>query len=363
MTFQFHINNKHLEFQKTVQDLLHQLKGVDETELLKRLAKEGYLSIPGLDGSRSDDYLSLVLMIEELAKMNPKVANRVVELIFAQEVARRYAKPECQTSCVNKIRNLETTINVLFSEPGNYSADKLGTKIEKTGDTYYISGMKIFAPENRGVNKYLVVGNLTGTTKSKLAIIGLDASQVNVVSKEIIYGNNTIKVDVAEIDASVGPDKLMLDINDDMRAALSIWRTLIAASAIGLSHTNLTSALNVVKGVKNSENQAMTTSQAVQFSLSDMFGEIEGARMVTYYSARLADAEKPNVRFSAIAKVQATETAVLLSNQASNLFGYYGNVYDSCYLEALQMAYNRLIKDGSPIHNYNLIYEEALAKR
>ncbi|MEW5819353.1 MAG: acyl-CoA dehydrogenase family protein [Cyanobacteriota bacterium] len=363
MAFQFQLGQKHLEHEKSMGEFLHPLAGKNKEEIIKSLASEGYISLPCVDNSKAEDYLSLVLTVEQVAMLCPKSANAMVELLFAQETAKRYAPEDCQKSCVAKIANLELKINVLLSEPGNYRVDKLSTKIKKTANGYKITGTKLFAPENAGADRYLVAGKYVEGDKSKLALVGVDASKINFVTKEFAYGPHSFKTELAEIDTEVESERFITDIKEDMNAALSVWRTLISASAIGMAHNNLTSSLAVVKSIKNSKNQMLSSSQAIQFTLADMFGEIEGARLVTYYSASLIDAGKPSPRFSSIAKVQATEAAVFLSNKASGLFGNVGNVYDEAYLEALQLAYNRQIKDGSYINSQNIIYEEALARR
>ena len=363
MAFQFHLNEKHLEYQKSVNVYLQPLNTSQDDEVLQALAKEGYVSLPSVENSKACDYLSLALMIEETSKFYPTVANSVVELLFAQEVINKCAKPEHKDSCSLKVANLEVKINVLFTEPGNYGADKLSTTIEKTDNGYKVTGTKVFAKENENADKYLVVGKLVDGDKSELAIVGLDAADVSIVNKEVNFLGSTSQIQIAEISADVEAEKVITDIPKDLRQPLTVWRTLIAASAVGLAYAYLTSSLSAVKTTKDSVKQVLTTSQAVQFTLADMFGEIEGARLVTYYSSALIDADTPSVRFSSIAKVQASEAVVFAANKSADLFGSVGNIYDQNYLEALQLAYNRQMKDGTPRNNYNVIYEEALARR
>lgn len=363
MASQFHLNKKHLEYQKSVNEYLQTFKTSQDDEILKALASEGYISLPSNENSKACDYLSLALTIEEVSKCYPAVANSAVELLFAQEVIKRCARPEHQDSCALKVAQLDFRINVLFTEPGNYSVNKLSTKIVKTDNGYKITGTKVFAQENENADKYLVAGNLIEGDKSELVLVGVDASDVSIVNKEVNFLGAVSQIQMAEIDAEVDADRVITNIPKEFREPLTVWRTLVAASAVGLAYAYLTSSLGVVKTTKDSDNQALTTSQAVQFTLADMFGEIEGARLVTYYSSALIDANTPSVRFSSIAKVQAAEAVVFASNKSADLFGSIGSIYDQKYLETLQLAYNRQMKDGTPRHNYNVIYEEALARR
>lgn len=362
MPFQFQLSQKHLDYQNSVAEYLQTIDSSDALDILKSLSSNGYLNLPGNEGSKAEDYISLALTVEEISKIYPQTANLMVEALFALATAKKYAPAECQASCVQKISTIELLINVLFSEPGNYEVDQLATTLVKTDSGYQLKGTKVYAGENARADRFLVIANLIDGDSKQLVAVPLDKEKVNIVKKEIPYGNSSINIEVAEIDASVEEGKA-LKINDDMKEALVIWRNLIASSAIGLAYTNLVAALNVCRTTKDVTNTALTNQQAVQFTAADTFAEIEGARLVTHYSSALVDAGTPSVRFSMIAKAQACEAAVVSSNNSSNMLGYLGNVYDAHYLEALQLAYNRNIKEGSQRNSYNLIYKEALARR
>lgn len=363
MIFQFQLSKKHLDFQKSISEYIEPLKGKNESEILEKLASDNYILIPAMDGSRSEDYIALVLLIEELSKSNPKVANALTELLFAQEVVYRCAKPEHQCNCAKKISTLEKKINVLYSEPGNYELKSLATTITKQGDKYLVKGRKIFAPENKNNEIMLVIGNLVSDESKSIAIAAVKMDNIQLKEVPVNLNGSQGNITLAEIETEVEEDKLFMNVEENLEKAISNWRIFVAASALGLAYSYLTSSLAAMKGVKTSENQLLTASEGIQFSLADMFGEIEGGRLVCYYSAALADEDKPSKRFSAIAKVQATEAAVVAANHSANLIGNIGNIFNVEYLESLQLAYNRQIKDGTYRNSYNVIYEEALAKR
>jgi alkylation response protein AidB-like acyl-CoA dehydrogenase len=362
MVFQFQLSQTHLDYQKNIKEYLESLNTQNEDDIINSAAKDGYLSLPGLKDSKANDYISLMLTIEETSKFNAKAANRMVELMFAQEVVKNCASKECRASCLNKIYTLEKKINVLFSEPGNYTFETLATTIKKHANGYKVTGTKIYAPENNNSDVYLIAGKLIEGENTKLALVAVGADSVNIESKSFESSNNQINIVCLSVDTEVAEDKIMFAANE-LRDELSVYRNMIAASAMGIAHNNLTGALCVTRNIKDSKKQAISATQSVQFTLADMYGEIEGARMLTYYSAALMDAGKPSVRFSSLAKVQATEAAVMSSSNAFELFGNAGNVYDQNYLEMLQLSYNRQIKDGTTRNNYNVIYQEALAKR
>ncbi|MGD9580541.1 MAG: acyl-CoA dehydrogenase family protein [Vampirovibrionia bacterium] len=363
MTSQFHLNQMHSDYQASINAYLQNINTSSEDEILKQLASDGYISLPSNEDSKASDYLSLSLAVEEISKQYPAVSNKVVELLFAQETIKRYACQEHKDSCSLKVAKLDVKINVLFTEPGNYGAAKLSTKVQKTDNGYKVQGTKVFVKENEGADKYLVAAKLVDGDKSELVLVGVDADKVSIVKKEISIGASKAELQVAEIDVEVESEKVITGVSNEMREALCVWRTLIASSSVGLAYSYLSASLGTMKTNKDSDNQALTSSQAVQFTLADIFGEIEGARSVAYYSSALIDAGTPSVRFSSIAKVQAAEAVVFASNKASDLIGSVGVVDNPAYLQYLNLAYNRQMKDGTPRNSYNVIYEEALARR
>jgi alkylation response protein AidB-like acyl-CoA dehydrogenase len=365
MVFQFQLGQKHIDYQKSVQEYLERLNLQSDEDIMNNLSYDGYLALPGLENSKAFDYLSLALTMEEVAKFYPKGANAAIELLFAQDVVKNCALEECKEDCVSKIKNLEKRINVLFSEPGHYTAEELATKIEKTDDGYKVSGKKIFVTENTNCDVYLIVGKLIESEgdETKLALAALSKDQIELYTDQFKFGASTFNIISVHFDAVVPAEKIMKKVSNNLERELAVWRTLIAATAIGLAHNNLTGSLSVVKDIKNSQKQSLSTSQAIQFSLADMYAEIEGARMLTYYSAVLIDSDKPSTRYSSMAKVQASEAAVFTANKGTELIGNVGNVFDVSYLEALNLAYSRQIKDGTSRNSHNLIYKEALARR
>lgn len=358
MLQQFQLDKNDQAFQKQLEEHLKELKHLENTDILTQLAKEGYTSIPGIENSKNNTFLSLALTVEEVAKCYPMVANTLVEMIFAQVVAKNQAKCGCEAA----IASLERKSRVLYAEPRSTSFADMATKVEKVDGGYNVTGTKLYTPESADADVLILAANLIDGDKRKPVLAVVNKEDSKEVTKEVAYGVDTISTTVIDINTKIDEDKV-INITDEMATELAIWRTMIASSAIGLAHRNLVSAVNFSKGLKNEEKQPLSAEQAYNFKMTDTYAEIEAARLVTYYAVSLIDAGTPSTKFSCIAKAQACEAAITSNSSASSVLGNLGNFYNEVYLQGLQLAYNRETKDGTTINAYETIYKEALAKR
>ena len=73
----------------------------------------------------------------------------------------------------------------------------------------------------------------------------------------------------------------------------------------------------------------MSKSQAIQWKIADMYTEIQCARHLIYYSARLEDAHKDFIVESAMAKLYASEIATKVAHQAIQIVGEKGYTKDT----------------------------------
>ena len=68
--------------------------------------------------------------------------------------------------------------------------------------------------------------------------------------------------------------------------------------------------------------------QAVQFMLADMAMRVAASRALLHAAATARDRGQHITQFSAMAKLQASETAMWVTTQAVQIFGGYGYVSD-----------------------------------
>lgn len=98
----------------------------------------------------------------------------------------------------------------------------------------------------------------------------------------------------------------------------------IAAQAVGIAQGAIDEAIEYAKQ-REQFNQKIINFQAIQFMLADMSTEVEAARQLTYYSAKLIDEKVKNVgKISAMAKVFASDVAMRVTTDCVQIMGGYG---------------------------------------
>ena len=106
-------------------------------------------------------------------------------------------------------------------------------------------------------------------------------------------------------------------------ATLDAGRIAIAALAVGLIAACLDECL-AYANERNAFGHPIGTYQAVAFKCADMAVALETSRLATYEAARLFDIGAPHRKAAAIAKLAATEAAVTVTRDATQIFGGYG---------------------------------------
>jgi butyryl-CoA dehydrogenase len=106
-------------------------------------------------------------------------------------------------------------------------------------------------------------------------------------------------------------------------AILDEGRVAIAALAVGVIEGCL-EACRTYANERIAFGRAIGSNQAVAFKVADMAVMADAARALTYRAASLRDAAQPFKREAAVAKLYATEAAVTVTREATQVFGGYG---------------------------------------
>ncbi|HVB02663.1 MAG TPA: acyl-CoA dehydrogenase family protein [Chitinophagaceae bacterium] len=104
-------------------------------------------------------------------------------------------------------------------------------------------------------------------------------------------------------------------------------RISIAAMSLGIARGAYEAAVAYSK-VRKQFNQPISSFQAIAFKLADMATGIEAAELLTMQAAALKDRNLPVTQQAAMAKYEASETAVKVATDAVQIFGAYGYTKD-----------------------------------
>jgi alkylation response protein AidB-like acyl-CoA dehydrogenase len=109
---------------------------------------------------------------------------------------------------------------------------------------------------------------------------------------------------------------------------LETGRISIAALSVSLIKAVLDLALDYAKE-RVQFGSSISSYQAIQFKLADMATRYEAARWLTYRAAALRDSGQPFTKEAAMAKLEASRSAVWAASEAVQIFGGTGYMLDT----------------------------------
>ncbi len=219
-----------------------------------------------------------------------------------------------------------------LTEAGSGSdAAAMQTVAVRRGDKYILNGSKRFIT-NGGlaqVNSIFALTNTTIGTRGISAFIVekdfLGFSVGRIEDKMGIKGSQT--AELIFTDCEVPAENLLLCEGDGFKIAmmtLDRTRPGIGAQALGIAQGALDLAVSYAKQRKQF-GRPIADNQGIQFMLADMATKVEAARLLVYNVAEMiASGEKNFSKYSAMAKMFASDRAMEVTNDAIQILGGYG---------------------------------------
>lgn len=315
------------------------------TELVDAFAEVGLfgLAVPEEYGGLGADLLTRVLVIEEMAKVDASAALLIAVQDLGMTPIVVGASDEQKAKWLPKFATGEWLSAFGLTEPGAGSdPGGLEMRARREGDEYVLNGRKVFIsngsiahgvsvfartdPDSkgpRGISAFLVEKGTPGFTavpmKGKLGLRASDTSELIFENCRIPAGNR------------LGEEGEGFQI---AMKTLDRSRPNIAAQALGVAQGAFDYALNYVQE-REQFGRPVASFQGLQFMLADMATEIEAARGLTYQAAiRVHEEGKDGARlitanrYSAMAKLYATDVAMRVTTDAVQLLGGYGIMQD-----------------------------------
>ncbi|GLV59406.1 acyl-CoA dehydrogenase [Dictyobacter sp. S3.2.2.5] len=219
-----------------------------------------------------------------------------------------------------------------LTEAGSGSdAAAMTTTAVRKGDTYILNGAKrfitngglaqvnsVFAQTDpskgtRGISAFIVEKDFPGFSVGRIEDkMGIKGSQ----TAELIFDN-------CEIPA----ENLLGREGDGFKLAmmtLDRTRPGIGAQAVGIAQGALDLAVSYSKQ-RVQFGKPIAENQGIQFMLADMATSVEAARLMVYNAAEMIDRGDKNFnKYSAMAKMFASDAAMSVTNDAIQVLGGYG---------------------------------------
>jgi short/branched chain acyl-CoA dehydrogenase len=306
-------------------------------ELTRKMGEIGLLGcfVPARYGGSSMDYISYIIAVEELARVDGSQAATIAAgnslgigpiYYYGTEEQRRTWLPELCTGKMLAAFGL--------TEP-NAGSDAGGSKTsaELKGDTWVINGSKIFitnaANPLTGVVIVQAVTGRKGEGKPELScfIVPRDAPGFTAreMKKKMMWrASNTGELFFEDC---VVPRENLLGRRGDgfhqMLSTLDGGRLSIAAMGLGGAQGAFEMALEYAN-TRVQFGRPIASFQATAFKLADMAMEIELARNLLYKACWLHDQNRSFSKEAAMAKLYCSEVMHRCVNEAVQIHGGYG---------------------------------------
>jgi len=313
----------------------------DMVEVLRENALFG-ADFPEKYGGSEMGLFSLCLIIEEIAKVCASTSIILLVHELGTTPIMIAGNDEQKDRYFPKLATGEHLVAFGLTEP-NAGSDVSGlkTKAVKDGDDYVINGTKTFishadvadviciaartdtsVPATKGTGIFIVEkgtpGLSIGKHENKLGIRA--SSTVEVILEDV-------RVPAANILVQEGMGFPIL------MKTLDLTRIPVAVQAVGIAQGAFDYAVQYTKE-RIQFGKPIFSFQGLQWMMADMTTQIEAARQLAYKAASLFEGlpknldrlPKETIRYSAMAKLFAAETAMKVTTDAVQLLGGYGYV-------------------------------------
>lgn len=246
-----------------------------------------------------------------------------------------YGTPDQKRYFLTKLASGESLGCFALSEPGTGSdAAAITTTYRKEGEEYVLSGTKnwitngpeagvcvVFATSdtnkgNKGISAFVHDMNLPGISCGKKE------------DKMGIRGSPTSSITYDEV--RLPKTALLGDENRGFVVAMTTLnggRIGVASQAVGIARSALDDSLQYAQERK-AFGKVICDHQSIQNYLADMVCRIDSARYLTLDAAKRKDKKESYIRQAAMAKLFASETAMMCANKGIQIHGGYGFVTD-----------------------------------
>ncbi len=323
-------------------------KGLDEreeysAEITRASGKQGLLGmiIPKEYGGQGLDYLSYIVAVEELARVDSSQAAIVAaHNSLGINPIYYYGTEEQKQRLLPSLCTGDGLWAFALTEPESGS-DAQATKTKAVFDDrrkeWIINGRKLWITNSAcelsaGITVQAVTGTLSDG-RNQLTSFLVPASTPGLIRKPVLGKMMWRAVSIGELffeDVRIPEDAILGSKGRGFRITLETLdngRLSIGAMGLGLAKGVFDLALEYSKKRKTF-GVAIAKHQVIAFKLADMAMRIEAAENLLYKACWLRQNEKPFGKQAAMAKLYCTEVAEFCAREGQQCFGGYGLMKD-----------------------------------
>ncbi len=342
----FGLKEEHVILRKSVRDfaeseikpVMRELDRKEEfsVELTKKMGKMGLFGIVVSPqyGGQGMDYLSYVIAVEEIARVNGSQAATVAAAnSLGIGPLYYFGSEEQKQKYLPKLCSGEWLWGFGLTEPeAGSDAGASKTTAELKDGKWIINGSKIFItnasnPMTLGVTAQAVSGKIDG--RKEISCIIVDAGTKGFEARSMHNKMTWRASNTAELyftDCEVPAENILGKRGDGFKQMLSTLdrgRLAIAAMGLGGAQGAFEAAVQYA-GERSQFGKKLGEFQNTQFKLAEIGTEIEAARGLLYKACKLKDEEKPFAKQAAMAKYYCSEVMKRAADFCVQIHGGYG---------------------------------------
>jgi alkylation response protein AidB-like acyl-CoA dehydrogenase len=311
--------------------------GVFRKDLLQEFFDLGIMGVevPEEFGGQGGSFFQTILVIEELARVDPSASVIVdVQNTLCITAIKTWANDEQKRRYLPRLA-ANTVGAYALSEAGSGSdAFALTTRATEAGDHYRLNGRKMWITNGAESGIYVVFATVNPEAGYKgitAFIVERDRPGFTVGKKEDKLGIRASSTcELVFDDCPVPRENVLGETGKGYKIAietLNEGRIGIGAQMTGLAQGALDHALAYAKERKQF-GKSIAEFQGVQFELAEIAVDVEASRLMTYNAARLRDAGQPFLTEAAMAKYFASQIAERAASRAVEILGGVGFTKD-----------------------------------
>ncbi|SDQ51419.1 acyl-CoA dehydrogenase family protein [Natronobacterium texcoconense] len=345
----FDVSDEHRMIQETVRDFCENeiepiAQEIEEEhrfpeEIFDQLAELDMMGVPISEeyGGLGGDTLMYSLVAEELGRVSGSIglsyvahtslASKPIELFGTDEQKERWLRPLAEGEYLG---------GWALTEPGSGSdASDMNTTAEKDGDEWVINGTKQFITNASEAGSVLVKAvTEPGAGYDGISTFIVDPEEddgfevTTVWDKMGLNASPTCEIQLENV--RVSEDRLLGEEGDgweQTKKTLDGGRISIAALSTGLAQGAYEHA-KAYSQEREQFGQPISEFDAIRDKIVDMHRKTERARLLTHKAATTYDDGEPVTRESALAKLDASEAAREVAEDAVQVLGGYGYTTD-----------------------------------
>jgi len=327
----------------------------DPAALYKQIAELGLTGIPYPEeyGGGGQPYATYLLVVEEIARAYLGFAIGLSVHTLCAFAVNGFGSDELKSDVLTKLCSGEWMGAYSLSEPGSGSdAVALSSKATREGDSYVLSGSKVFCTRGAEADAVLVMAR-TGAEGSRgisAFIVEKGTPGFEGSKKEDKMGWRSSPTWMLQMeDARIPESRRVGDEGEGFKialASLDSGRLGIAACAIGLAQRALDEAVSFTND-REQFGQPVNRNQGLQFMLADMATGIAAGRALYRHAADLRDKGLEYSMQAAQAKLFCTDVAMKVTTDAVQLHGGYGYITEYPVERLMREAKGLQIVEGT----------------